>query len=521
MKVSCLDFTETGQFAPIFIDYIAQKETLKSFYNRPASVEQFEDQIKEKTNAKINRNLLVEVLKEQYQQANIADELTTAQLNSLADNKTFTLTTGHQLNIFTGPLYFHYKIITVINACKKLKSLYPAYNFIPVYWMATEDHDLDEIRSFNIKGERFKWTTAQTGAVGSMQTNGLKELAEQADPEGTLFQETYANAKNLSEATLKYVQALYGEEGLITLDADKASLKAAFKSVIKDDVINHTANDLVEKQSARLEDLNYKTQIFPRAINFFYLSDSSRERIVKTEQHYEVLNTNIRFSEAEIVKEIDDYPERFSPNVILRPLLQEVLLPNLAYTGGPAEVAYWLQLKPVFDYYKVAFPILLPRNFGLVIPNRIQHKLNKLKIGDTAIFIEKEQLKKDVTRKISSQKLHLNEEKQQLQQLLREIKEHAGHIDASLEEMTSAETQKAMNALDKIEKKMMAAEKRKHADKMRQIDEVKDVLFPGGVPQERTENFLAFYRSDDQFLKSLLQRFDPFNLKFHLMRWDG
>jgi len=521
MKVSCLDFSETGQFAPIFIDFIQKKEPLKPFYHRYPAIAEFEDQIKDKAHENINRNLLVEVLKEQYTSIEHLDELTTTQIESLADAQTFTVTTGHQLNIFTGPLYFHYKIITVINACKKLKAQYPAYNFIPIYWMASEDHDIDEIRGFQINGEKFKWGTEQTGAVGRMQTDGLSEIAKKVDAGDKLFQKAYANARNLAEATRAYVHQLYGSEGLLVLDADHKSLKAEFKQVIKEDVTKHTANELVEKQSDKLDRMGYKSQTFPREINFFYLKNHLRSRIVKEGEEYEVLDSAIKFSKEELLQEIDNHPERFSPNVILRPLYQEMILPNLAYTGGPAEVAYWLQLKPVFDHFKTVFPILLPRNFGMIIPNKIQHKLKKLKMAEGEIFIEKESLKKNITKKISGQKLHLTEEKQALNQLLDEVKQYAGEIDFSLDEMTSAETQKMINGLDKIEKKMLSAEKRKHAEKMRQIDEVKDFLYPGGAPQERKENFLSFYRSDKNFIKSLLQVFDPFNLQFHIMTWNG
>jgi len=521
MKVSCIDFSETGQFAPIFIDFIQQKEHLKPFYHRPPTLQAFEEQINEKSEAKIDRATLVQVLKQQYKSIELVDELTFTQIESLEEEKTFTLTTGHQLNIFTGPLYFHYKIITVINACKRLKAVYPGYNFVPVYWMATEDHDLEEIKSVQVEGEKMKWSTDQTGAVGRMQTDGLLDIANKIDPKGKIFQQAYGNAKNLADATRSYVHQIYRKEGLIILDADDARLKANFKSVIKDDILNHTANKLVEEQSAKLARMDYKSQTFPREINFFYLIEGQRNRIIVEDDHYAVLDTEKKFTQAEIMEEIDAHPERFSPNVILRPLYEEQILPNLSYTGGPAEVAYWMQLKPVFEHYKTVFPILLPRNFGLIIPNRIQHKLKKLKMAEAEIFIETDDLKKNITKKISGQKLHLSEEKQALSQLLGEVKQYAGEIDYSLNEMTDAETQKVMNALDKIEKKMIAAEKRKHSDKMRQIDEIKAYLFPGNGLQERKENFLPFYQADGKFIGKLLKNFDPFNLQFHLIRWNG
>jgi bacillithiol biosynthesis cysteine-adding enzyme BshC len=521
MEVECIDFFETGLFAPIFNDFIQQKGELSQFYRRFPKLEAFQGQIEDKSKHQINRKLLSKVLSEQYAEISEMEEAVKENINSLADEKTFTLTTGHQLNIFTGPLYFHFKIITVINACRQLKSKYPDYNFVPVYWMASEDHDLEEIRSVQVEGKKHKWNTAQSGAVGRMNTEGLAGLAEEIAGKKSIFYKAYANAANLADATRAYVNDLYGKYGLVVLDADDAQLKSAIKGVIQEDIFNNTANQLVEKCSASLDSMGYKSQTYPREINFFYLQNGLRERIVKEEGKFVVLNSEISFSEEELRKEINEHPENFSPNVILRPVYQELILPNLAYTGGPAEVAYWMQLKPVFESFKIPFPILLPRNFGMIIPNRIRHKIEKLELHDLDLFVEREALKKQITKKISAQKLNLDEERQQLKSLLMEINQYAGDIDSSLSQMTEAETQKISNAVDKIEKKMMSAEKKKYADKMRQVDEVKEFLFPANGLQERKENFIPFFQADSLFLENLINTFDPFNLKFHIIRWDG
>jgi len=235
MKVACIDFSETGLFAPIFNDFIQQKEKLKKFYHRYPNIEAFKEQLKEKSQHKINRNVLVQVLETQYKEVSKVEDLVKNNIESLGDEKTFTLTTGHQLNIFTGPLYFHFKIITVINACKQLKAQYPDYNFVPVYWMASEDHDLDEIKSVQIEGKKYKWNTEQSGAVGRMNTEGLKDLAREISGEDSIFFKAYAMANNLADAVREYVNELYGKYGLIVLDGDNADLKSEFKNVIKND----------------------------------------------------------------------------------------------------------------------------------------------------------------------------------------------------------------------------------------------------------------------------------------------
>lgn len=518
MKVETVDFSETECFSPIFLDFISKKEVLKPFYHHPPTPEHFKEQISEKHFSEAQRDTLVKALEEQYG-ALSEHPVVSKQIASLGDKKTFTITTGHQLNIFTGPLYFHFKIITVINACKALNEQYPEYHFVPIYWMASEDHDLEEIQSIRVDGEKLKWETDQTGAVGKMQPNGLADMAHTLGV--PTFEKAYKEADTLAEAVRKYAHALYADEGLVVVDGDHPKLKAQFSAVIKDDITQNIANDLVESASGELARLGYKSQTFPREINFFYLKDNIRSRIVKEDDQYSVLDTNISFSSEEIDKEIDEHPERFSPNVILRPLYQEQILPNLAYTGGPAEVAYWLQLKEVFNHYQTTFPILLPRNFGLVIPNRIQHKIGKLKLTSSELFTETEQLKKNITKKFSPQKLYLNEERLSIKKLLDDIKQQANEVDPSLAQMTEAETQKTLNSFEKIEKKMMAAEKRKYADKMRQIDEIKGFLFPGNGLQERKDNIIPFLKADKNFIQKLLKSFNPFDLKFHIIRWDG
>ena len=264
---------------------------------------------------------MVKVLKEQYGGLDISQSVSNS-INSLSNSKTFTVTTGHQLNIFTGPLYFIYKIVTVINACKTLKQAYPDYNFVPVYWMACEDHDFEEINHFFFEGNKLEWETDQKGAVGRFDPSKLKNIAERLPSGAEFFKDAYSQG-TLGDAARTYVNHLFGEEGLVVVDGDNPELKALFSHVIEDDLFIHSAADKVSNTSSALESLGYKTQVYAREVNFFYLEDGVRERIEKTEDGFVVLDTDIRLSNDEMRKLIQEHPERFSPNVILRPLYQE------------------------------------------------------------------------------------------------------------------------------------------------------------------------------------------------------
>ena len=160
MPNDCISYQKSGYFSKLIVDYLEEKPELKALYNRFPRIENFKWQIEEKekncnTNGNFNRPVLVSALENQYQGFEISD-VTKTNISLLSDQKTFTITTGHQLNLFTGPLYFLYKIVSVINLCKDLQQAYPEYNFVPVYWMATEDHDFEEINYFHFKNVKIK-----------------------------------------------------------------------------------------------------------------------------------------------------------------------------------------------------------------------------------------------------------------------------------------------------------------------------------------------------------------------------
>ncbi|MEX2232024.1 MAG: bacillithiol biosynthesis cysteine-adding enzyme BshC [Cyclobacteriaceae bacterium] len=522
MQHKKIPLADTKAFSPFFLDYIDQKAPIKPFYNRFPLLENFKDQIGEKSKSfpSHNREVLVSTFQKQYQHLK-TPELVSGNISALADPKTFTVTTGHQLNIFTGPLYVIFKIVTVINACKKLKATYPDFHFVPVYWMASEDHDYDEIKYFDLYGKKYVWETSQKGAVGRFSTKGLEKLLQEIPGDAEIFKEAYTKNKILSDAVRHYVNALFGNEGVVVLDADDRDLKSLFKPVMEEDLFKHTTIKLVNETNKGLADPGYKTQVFCRDINFFYLDKNIRERIEKRDDRYFVLETQLSFSEDELRKMIEQEPEKLSPNVILRPLYQEIILPNLAYVGGPAENTYWLQLKKVFDHFMIPFPMLMPRNFGVVVDHTIQRKVEKTGLDLIHFFEEKNYLYNHWVLKNSGKDLTVGAERTTIMEIYEQLKRRAESIDKTLGPFTAAEGTRVMNGLEKIERKLLRAEKRLHTDKLRQIDAVKNALFPNGILQERVDNFLNFYQRDKQFIAKLISCFDAFDYKFNVLIYTG
>jgi bacillithiol synthase len=520
MQIQKIPFEATQSFTSFFLDYIQQKEFLKSFYHRFPLIGNFKDQIEEKGKSFTteNRKTVAEALLSQYADYELHDAVK-QNLEDFHHENTFTITTGHQLNIFTGPLYFIYKIVTVINACNRLKEEYPQYNFVPVYWMATEDHDYDEIKSFRLNGQKYTWETEQQGGVGRFHTHDFKKLLSEIPGDITLFRNAYTKHKKLSDAVRYYVNELFGADGLVVVDGDDRVLKKLFTPVIESDLFGHSTKEKVDATNAALEEQGYKAQVYCRESNFFYLEDGLRNRLERSDDRYTVVNTNLSFSTAELKALIQQEPEKFSPNVILRPLYQETILPNLAYVGGPAEVVYWLQLKRVFDFHNLPFPILLPRNFAMVMDAPIQRKFEKAGLALADLFLDKDSLFKHAVLNFTDNNLQLEHEKKRIEEHFLAIQKNALSIDGTLAPLVAAETRRAIKSLEKIEQKLLKAEKRLQADRLQQIEAVKDVLFPNGSLQERTVNFLNFYQADPLFIDKLKQHFDPFDFQFNVLRY--
>jgi bacillithiol biosynthesis cysteine-adding enzyme BshC len=519
MRLEHLSLQETGLFNPLLSDYLAGKEQLKRFYAFQPGSEGIAEALQTNNLPVSTREVLVQSLQKQY--SGVAHgEHTKKNIASLAEANTFTVTTGHQLNIFTGPLFFIYKIVAVINACKALKKAHPDKQFVPVYWMATEDHDLDEIRSFQLFGKAYTWETDQTGPVGRMTTRGLAELAATLPEAVPAFEKAYAASENLSQATRRIVQHLFDAEGIVCLDGDDVSLKKLFVPVIKKELAERHSGALVEKASQALEQLGYKAQVFPRDINLFYMNDGLRERIVYESGGYQVLHADLAWTEEALMEEVEKHPERFSPNVVLRPVYQQLILPNAAYFGGPAEVAYWLQLKAVFAHHQAPFPVVMPRNFVLWVPKNLYKKIDQLGVQWQDLFAGYEALKEAFLNKEGFEAPDTSAQHEAVRKAYEEMVQIALDFDASLKGFIQAEESRALKSLDNIGKRLTKAAESRMDVSLRQLQQLRDKLFPNGGPQERVDNYLSIALNHPEFISVLLQHLDPFDTRYFIFSED-
>lgn len=520
LKTSKIALNKTGKFSKLMLDYIDGADSLKGFYNHTPQLASFKAAIDEQKNSVTNRELLVAVIKKQYAKSGITQIDKT--IDVLLANNTFTVCTGHQLCLFTGPLYFIYKIITTINLAESLKKEYPDSNFVPVYWMASEDHDFEEVKSINLFSQKVEWENAGAkGAVGKMDTASIDTVVEElkqvlGDSENAkeliqLFNDAYLNCANLADATRHLVNQLFGKYGLLIIDANDSQLKSEFAEFIEDDIINNINYKHINSSIEALGEIGFKPQVSPREINCFYMMENLRERIVLEGSIYKVLNTSVEFSKEELVEELKSHPERFSPNVVTRPLYQQFLLPNLAYVGGPGEIAYWLEYKSMFEANNIVYPILIPRNFTMLMDSKEAQQIDRLGLTLEDIFKDTDLLIKKYVEEHTSSDLLLNKEEQQVEAIFKGVSEKVAGVDVTLVKSVEGELSKALKSIKTIEAKLLRSEKRKHEVAINQIKKIKDKYIPAGVLQERYNNISPYYlKKGTQLIDDLKEAFDPF-----------
>jgi len=519
MEVQKIPFQEIPHLSTKDIAYATQDEKLKPFYEYDVRLDSFPQVIADKQKDPINRNALVEALQKQYEDLDTTD-LVRANIKKLGDDHTFTVTTAHQPGLFTGPLYYIFKIISTINLAERLSKTYPDYQFVPIFISGAEDHDFEEVNHTRLFGKDITWENEESGGVGFMKTDSLKPVlaelkeilgdSEDAQRAYALVEEAYTSHERYGRATHHLVNQLFKDYGLVVVSMDDAALKHLFISYIKQEIFTQPSQKLINEAQEALEKVGFGEQAHAREINFFYLQDQLRSRIVQEGDHFTVLDTDIQWTRDQLEQEIDEHPERFSPNVVMRPIYQECVLPNLAYIGGGGELSYWLERKKQFAHFGLNFPMLIRRNSALWVDRGACKRMDKLGLSAKDIFEETESLIKRFVRDETEHEVDLGPEKGQLHQLFQAIAEKAAEIDPTLKKKTLAEGAKQLKSLENLEGRLMKAEKQRHETAINQIRSLKDKLFPGNGLQERQENFLNFYlRYGNEFFETLKEHLNP------------
>ena len=526
-----ISLKDSNYFSKLMLNYIDQDENLSELYNLFPIKENYIKQVKTKLENYNNRTILVEQIKQQLSGLDLSKKQQ-KNLKKLSEKNTVTITTGHQLNLFTGPIFFFYKILQVIKACKELNQEQDEINYVPIFWMATEDHDFEEINHFKHGDRNIHWSKKHGGPVGRLSTEGLKDVFESfllILPNGTkkiqlqeLIDQSYLSHDNLTDATRKLVHLLFKDYGLLFVDGDDKELKKLMISTFEKELIQQKSYQHVIPQNAKLEALGYSIQVNPREINLFYMKDdNSRERIVEENGTYFVNNTSITFTQEEIIADLQQNPDKFSPNVILRPLYQETILPNVAYIGGGGEIAYWLQLKEMFTQFEIDFPLLVLRNSMLIRTEKQYEKQQKLNLTNEDLFSNSLIITKKRVMNLSEIAPKIPALEEELKSIFERLENLSGLTDSSFADMIQAQRTKQLKGFERIKKRLIHAEVKQNEDILRRIDELLTDLNQQNGLQERVKNFADFdYINLHYFIDFIADSLQPFEFEFIINTLD-
>lgn len=521
MQVNNFELPDLGLSSPLISSYIRSASKLKPFVSQLPNAFDWKRKVQERgTMDPQVRSTLVESLIKRYREEGIDPSETQVgiSLQKLQKGSTYTVTTGHQLNLFTGPAYFIYKIINTIKLAEKLSAELNDNDVLPVFWMASEDHDWDEVNHTHVYGQKLQSENTFSGPVGRQASAGVEQLLlalkttlrwDNDHPDLKIIERSVNNHKGTwSSLTFHLVHSLFGHKGLLILDADDHDLKGKFSEVMRKELFEREAEQAVLSTSANLEKNGGSAQVHPRPINLFYMTDQMRERLVVDNGQFQTANQSHYWSKEEIEKVLQNTPEAFSPNVVLRPVYQEYILPNLAYVGGPGELAYWLQLKGVFDLYKIPFPNLILRNHAVLLDAVAVKRMNKFNFSIEDLFTSQDDMIRIYVKELAE--VDLSAHIPSLTSIVDDVKGQASNIDPTLVKAVEASGQRMINELNQLEKRLQKAVKQSEETAVNQIRKLHASVFPDQTLQERHQNYFALNQmSQGKLMEACFEVFDP------------
>lgn len=524
MQRIAISYRDTGRFSQLVTDYLEDAPPLREFYRERPDVRGLQAAATARSFDPAARMVLCEVLEKQYAGMDVGPQIR-ASLQALRKDRALTVTTGHQLGLFTGPLYVPFKILNVVRLARQCST--PERPVVPVFWMATEDHDRPEIDHAWVNGTKVQWPGATAGAVGRLKLDGIVPVLEQVDPLlgmgshadelRALLHRCYRPEHDLATATRLFVDALFGRFGVVVIDGDDPALKRVFAPIMREELLNNVAERTVHYADQRLA-AHWKTQAHARPINLFYLRPGNRSRIELEGDRYQVLDGGPSFNLDELLAELDAHPERFSPNVLMRPVYQEAILPNIAYVGGGGELAYWFQLKWLFQALQVPMPVLMLRTSAAFLAPKDRERMGVLGLTPKELFMPLDGLRKRVAKERASFSVSLLQEKENVKRFHADLQKRSAAADATLAGMVAAMEQRALRGIDRLEEKFVRAAKREQELPLQRLERIHERLFPGGGLQERRENFMPWYaREGPAFFDRLLAELDPLDPHFSVL----
>ncbi|MBE0572252.1 MAG: bacillithiol biosynthesis cysteine-adding enzyme BshC [Ignavibacteriaceae bacterium] len=525
-----INFSDIPGHHNLFLDYLYEFENVAEFYSN--DFRNKENYLKIFKNVTENRSdlspTISEILTSQYSQLN-ASNLSQQNIKKLSDKRTLTIVTGQQLGIMGGPLYTFYKIITVIKLSRFLSERYDDYNFVPVFWLEADDHDFNEVRTVKIIDEGnslltigYKEEIAEDDLKQSVGLINLdSSINEFFDKLSSSIKETefralifdrlksfYKEGKSFKEAFRDLIFHYFDEYGLIIFDPQDNEVKKLLKPIFKKEITDfriHT--EQLVHVSATLEEL-YHAQVKVKPVNLFLRVDEGRYSIEPVENEYRLRRKRKSFTQEQLLELLENEPDKFSPNVLLRPICQDYLLPTAFYVGGPSEISYFAQIKPLYELYNITQPMIYPRSSATILENAIVNSLEKYSVSLNEIFIDVENVKKRIINSVEETSVDemFNGIASQLETTFDQLKEKLIDLDKTIADSSNRYRDKILSTVSELKSKAEKAQQKKYEVTLRQIDRAAVHLFPNSNLQEREINLINFTNKyGEEFLKKIFE----------------
>lgn len=550
-----VEFNKLPNFNNLYLDYInaGEEELAKQmpFFNAMyRDNEDFFKVIDDKvhnynTSRYFDKNNLIDILKHQ----NVTfggDEYTAANIEKLSEDNTFAVVTGQQVGLYTGPVYTILKTVTAVKLAKDLHERFPQFNFVPVFWLEAEDHDIDEAdhtyiidrqnelvrigfeQQDNNTDETNKRGTPPVGSIvfGEM-INSINEQLRSSlidtdfkDKIMNLVTKHYREDNDYKTAFAGLMNEIFKGYGVIFIDPSDIEIKRLLKPVFEKELTSSPKLcESIITQSAELEK-HYDLQVKPKVINMFLLHNGNRLLIEPRDGgKFALKNSKKRFENDELMNLLEESPELFSPNVVLRPVCQDYLLPTAVYIGGPGEISYFAQLKPAYRHYDITMPVIFPRVSSSIVEGKISKFLNNFNVKFEDIFHHSFLVSK-VVDKLSEIKVEeeINRYVDELNKIFYDMKNMTVKVDQSLLNIVDNMKEKTKQNLEQFKGKLINAQAKKSETTTTQIDKVTNNIFPNHNLQERVINIIYFLNKyDDSFIKKLFHETDVNNFNHQVI----
>jgi len=511
-----INFADLPNQHQLYIDYLYNFDKVKNYYkynfrNKEEYIKLFRkraDLDSEK------RKFLSEVILSQYSGKEVSDK-TSKNILLLKEKNTLAVVSGQQLGILGGPLYTFYKIITTLKLCDNLNERYDDFSFVPVFWLEGDDHDFEEVKSINVIDENNNLKKISyedeipedenKGSVGFLKLNpDINRFFDELDKELrdtefksaliTQLKSFYAEGKTFKEAFRDLLFSFFNNYGLIIFDPQDEDIKNLLKPLFKKEISDfRTHSEKLVYISAKLEE-EYHAQVKVRPINLFFHTDEGRYLIEPVENEFRLKRKRKKFTYENLLELIDNEPARFSPNVLLRPITQDFVLPTAFYVGGPSEISYFAQLMPLYNMYGIEPPIIYPRSSITLLEKNIASILDKYELNITDVFIDNEPLKNRIIALISPSSLDeiFGNTSTEIELAFDKLKERLFEFDRTVADASNKYRQKTIHYLEELKMKSFDAQKKKHEVSLRQVDKLSAAIYPNSNFQERELNFIYF-----------------------------